>query len=159
MTEIDDILVSGEFAAFREAYAPAVHPAGTAAVRETVRRRRRRTAVVTAAAVVLAVAIPVGANAALHRRPGPGPAQTATPSPSETTVSPTPPAPTPSTASSTPAAPDGRITRSQLLAAQLDLSRWPQNAPTTCVTDDVRLRSGPQREPVPTLPGEPRHAA
>ncbi|MFC4018331.1 hypothetical protein ACFOW4_10260 [Micromonospora sp. GCM10011542] len=162
MTELDDILVSGEFAAFRETYAPEVHPAGTAAVRQTVRRRRRRTAVVTAAAVVLAVAIPVGANAALHRRPDPGPAQTATPVPSETTAAPTPtastPTPTPSTASPTPAAPDGRITRAQLLAARLDLPRWPQGAPTTCVTDGVRLRSGPQQESVPTLLGDPRYA-
>lgn len=126
MTELDDILVSGEFAAFREAYAPAVHPAGTTAVRETVRRRRRRTAVVTAAAVVLAVAIPVGANAALNRRPDPrpGPAQTATPTPSETSASPTPTPPAPSTASPTLAAPDGRITRSQLLAARIDLPDW-----------------------------------
>ncbi|PSK65368.1 hypothetical protein B0E53_02686 [Micromonospora sp. MH33] len=125
MTELDDILVSGEFAAFREAYAPAVHPAGTTAVRDTVRRRRRRTAVVAAAAVVLAVAIPVGANAALHRPdPPPGPAQTATPTPSETTTSPTPPPPAPSTASPTPAAPNGRISRSQLLAARIDLPAW-----------------------------------
>ncbi|MFG1660502.1 hypothetical protein ACGFIY_28590 [Micromonospora chersina] len=155
MTELEDILVSGEFAAFREAYAPAVHPAGTTAVRETVRRRRRRTAVVTAAAVVLAVAIPVGANAALNRRPdpGPGPAQTATPSPSETTASPTPPPPTPSTASTTPAAPDGRITRSQLLAARIDLPTWPSYVPKTCTTARVRLDSEAGSRPV--LLGEP----
>ncbi|MEU1397601.1 hypothetical protein ABZ403_16280 [Micromonospora zamorensis] len=159
MNELDDMLVSGEFAAFREAYAPAVHPAGTAAVRETIRRRRRRTSMITAAAVVLAVAIPVGANAALHRPPEPEPAQTVTPTPSGTTGSPTPPAsPSPSTASSTPAAPDGRITRSQLLAARLALPRWPQGAPTTCITDEVRLRSGSQQDSVPTLLGEPRYA-
>ena len=144
MAEPDDILVGGEFAGFRAAYAPVVHPAGTAAVRRTVRHRRRRTTVVTAAAVVLAVVIPVGANAALDRRPGPppAPAQTVTPAPSEST-SPPPSTPPPSTASSTPAAPDGRITRSQLLAARLDLVSWP-DAPKTCISDDVRLRSGPQ---------------
>ncbi|SCG64899.1 hypothetical protein [Micromonospora zamorensis] len=159
MTELDDILVGGEFAAFREAYAPAVRPAGTAAVRETIRRRRRRTSMVTAAAVVLAVAIPVGANAALHRPPEPGPAQTVTPTPSGTSASPTPPtSPAPSTASPTSAAPDGRITRSQLLAARLALPRWPQGAPTTCLTDEVRLRSGSQQDSVPTLLGEPRYA-
>ncbi|WP_262283006.1 hypothetical protein [Micromonospora sp. MA102] len=158
MSERDDILVGGEFAAFREAYAPAVHPAGTAAVRETVRRRRRRAAVVTAAAAVLAVVIPVGANAALHRPdPAPGPAQTATPTPSETSVSPTPPPPAPSTASPTSAAPDGRITRSQLLAARVDLAAWPGYAPKTCVSDNVRLRSGPLRDSVPTLLAGPRH--
>ncbi|MEU0152932.1 hypothetical protein [Micromonospora fulviviridis] len=156
MTELDDILVSGEFAAFREAYAPAVHPAGTTAVRETVRRRRRRTAVVAAAAVVLAVAIPVGANAALHRPdPPPGPAQTATPTPSETSASPTPP--TPSTASPTPAAPDGRITRSQLLAARLDLAAWPEPGPKTCVSDNVRLRSEAESDSVPRLLTDPRY--
>jgi hypothetical protein len=158
MSELDDILVSGEFAAFREAYAPVVHPAGTAAVRETVRFRRRRAAVVTAAAVVLAVVIPVGANAALHRPdPAPGPAQTATPRPSETSVSPTPAPPAPSTAGPTPAAPDGRITRSQLLAARVDLAAWPGYAPKTCVSDNVRLRSGPLTESVPTLLAGPRH--
>ncbi|WNM42564.1 hypothetical protein RMN56_15015 [Micromonospora halotolerans] len=126
MSELDDILVSGEFAAFREAYAPAVQPAGTAAVRETVRRRRRRAAVVTAAAVVLAVAIPVGANAALHGpEPTPGPAQTATPTPSQTTPSPSPSSsPTPSAADPTPTTPNGRISRSQLLAARIDLPTW-----------------------------------
>ncbi|GHJ51135.1 hypothetical protein Nm8I071_04420 [Nonomuraea sp. TT08I-71] len=159
MTELEDVLVSGEFAAFREAYAPAVHPAGTTAVRETVRRRRRRTAVVTAAAVVLAVAVPVGANAALNRRPdpGPGPAQTATPSPSETTASPTPPPPTPSTASPTAVAPDGRITRSQLFAARLDLPAWPGYAPKTCVSDNVRLRSAAETDSVPRLLADPRY--
>ncbi|MDG4754364.1 hypothetical protein O7630_25825 [Micromonospora sp. WMMD718] len=158
MTEPDDILIGGEFAEFRTAYTPVVHPAGTAAVRRTVRRRRRRTAVVTAAAVVLAVVIPVGANAALDRRPGPppAPAQTVTPTPSEST-SPPPSTPPPSTAGSTPAAPDGRITRSQLLAAQLDLVSWP-DAPQTCVSDDVRLRSGPQDESVPTLLAGPEYA-
>ncbi|MEV0001044.1 hypothetical protein AB0H28_02000 [Micromonospora sp. NPDC050980] len=159
MTEHEEILVSGEFAAFREAYAPAVHPTGTTAVRDTVRRRRRRTAVFTAAAVVLAVAVPVGANAALHRRtdPRPGPAQTATPSPSETAASPTPPPPTPSTADPTPAAPDGRIARSQLLAARLDLPAWYDNAPKTCVRDDVRLRSASETDSVPRLLADPRY--
>ncbi|MER7459471.1 hypothetical protein [Micromonospora sp. NPDC126480] len=156
MTEPEDILVDGEFAAFREAYAPVVHPAGTAAVRETVRRRRRRAAVVTAAAVVLAVAVPVGATAALHRPdPAPGPARTGSPTPSGTTGSPTT---TPSsTASPTPAAPDGRITRAQLLAARLDLPAWPDHVPDSCATDDVRLRSGPQDDAVPTLLDGPRH--
>ncbi|MBU8857182.1 MULTISPECIES: hypothetical protein [unclassified Micromonospora] len=157
MTEPDDILVGGEFAEFRAAYTPVVHPAGTAAVRRTVRRRRRRTAVVTAAAVVLAVVIPVGANAALHRRPGPppAPAQTVTPTPSEST-SPPPSTPPPSTAASTPGVPDGRITRSQLLAARLDLVSWP-DAPKTCVSDNVRLRSGPQDDSVPTLLAGPEY--
>ncbi|MET8909783.1 hypothetical protein [Micromonospora sp. NPDC004551] len=162
MSEFDDILVSGEFAAFREAYAPAVHPAGTTAVRETVRRRRRRTAVVTAAAAVLAVAIPVGANAALHRsEPPPGPAQTVSPTPSDTSASPSPPSlsptPSPSTASPTRPTPDGRITRSQLLAARIDLPAWSYYVPKTCTTAKVRLGpgAGTTRDPAPALLGEP----
>ncbi|MGC4893859.1 hypothetical protein [Micromonospora sp. DT31] len=133
MTEPEDNLVNGEFAGFRESYAPWVQPAGTAAVRRTVQYRRRRTAVATAAAVVLAVAIPVGANAGLQRRsgppPAPAPAQTVDPSPSET-PSPPPPTPTtiPSTGSPDPAVPDGRITPSQLTAVRLDLPAWAPGA-------------------------------
>ncbi|MFU8873619.1 hypothetical protein [Micromonospora sp. SL4-19] len=158
MPEIDDTMISGEFAAFREAYAPAVHAAGPAAVRTTVRRRRRRTAVAAAAAVVLAVAIPVGANAALHQRSGPPPAPaetgTPTPSPSATTPSPTS-SPTPSTAGPTQAAaPDGRISRAQLLAARVDLPGWPPYAPTTCTTDNVRLRPSSQTGYVPEVLGD-----
>ncbi|SBT51733.1 hypothetical protein [Micromonospora narathiwatensis] len=163
MTEIDDIMISGEFAAFREAYAPTVQPAGTAAVRETVRRRRRRTAVATAAAVVLAVAIPVAANAALDGRSGPAPvpAESADPTPSVTTPSPTSPSPTPSatpsTASPTPGAPDGRISRAQLLAARVDLPNWPSYVEKTCTTAQVRLVPGPvtSGKAVPALLGEP----
>ncbi|PWR09765.1 hypothetical protein DKT69_30310 [Micromonospora sicca] len=141
MSEFDEMLVSGEFAAYREAVVSAVHPAGPGAVRETVRRRRRRAVVATATAVVLAVAVPVAAHAALDRQhdPRPGPAQTAEPTPSATTASPTSPAPspTPSTASPTPAAPDGRITRAQLLAARLDLPAWLPNP--VCEAGPTRL--------------------
>ncbi|MFE9200747.1 hypothetical protein [Micromonospora sp. NPDC007230] len=155
MTEFEDILVGGEFAAFREAYAPAVRPAGTDAVRETVRRRRRRTAVAAATAVVLAVVIPVGANAALVRRsdPPPAPAQTGEPTPTETPS----PAPTPSVASSSPTPPDGRISRSDLLAARVDLPSWPSYVPETCTTSGVTLRPGPIGEYRPVLLGDPEY--
>ncbi|MEU2612847.1 hypothetical protein ABZ570_14905 [Micromonospora sp. NPDC007271] len=161
MTERDDILVTSEFAAFRAAYSPAVRPAGPAAVRETIRQRRRRTAVVTAAAVVLAVAIPVGANAALQRRTGrpPAPAQSIEPTPSQTLPSSTPTtaSPTPSTADPTPATPSGRISRTQLLAARLDLPDWPWYVPKTCTTAKVRLDPGPGviGDSVPVLLGDP----
>ncbi|WP_431931697.1 hypothetical protein [Micromonospora sp. RP3T] len=148
MTEPDDILVGGEFAEFRAAYVPVVHPAGTAAVRRTVRRRRRRTTVVTAAAVVLAVAVPVGASGALHRRTGPPPtpAQTVTPSPSETTSSPPPPptTPAPSTAGPSRAAPDGRISRSQLLAARVDLPAWTPDP--VCPAGPTRIAASYRKE-------------
>ncbi|MER7439570.1 hypothetical protein [Micromonospora avicenniae] len=158
MPEYEDVLVSGEFSAFREAYAPAVQPAGPTEVRRTVRRRRQRAAVLTAAVAVLAVTIPVAANAVLGRgsAPSPGPAQTGEPTPSSSTG---PPTPTPSSVSPTASAPDGRISRSQLLAARLDLPAWPEylHAPPRCGTEDVRLRPGPNVESVPTLLGDPGH--
>ncbi|MEU3458201.1 hypothetical protein ABZ671_32160 [Micromonospora sp. NPDC006766] len=164
MTEIEDLLVSGEFAAYRKALLPAVHPAGADAVRATVRHRRRRAAVVSAAAVVLAVAIPVAANAALHERSGPLPGP-AGPTPSAVTQTPPPatptptPSSTPTTASPTPAAPDGRISRAQLLATRLDLPAWSWYVPETCTTKKVRLDPGPGpiRAAVPVLLGEPSH--
>ncbi|GGM32284.1 hypothetical protein GCM10011608_16060 [Micromonospora sonchi] len=162
MTEPEEILVSGEFAAFRAAYAPAVRPAGTNAVRLTVRRRRQRAAVATAAAVVLAVVVPMGAHAALNRSdPSPVPGQTAEPTPPATPTptsapAPTTPMTTPSTASPTSAGPDGRISRAQLLAARVDLPVWPSYAPATCTTDNVRLRE-PQPEQRPELGGELRY--
>ena len=164
MTEIEDILVSGEFAAFREAYAPAVRPCGPAEVRRTVRRRRRRAAVVTAVVVALAVAVPVAANGALHDRRVPTPAVSVEPTPSEPTPSePTPsstpsavPSPTPSTASPTPAGPDGRISRAQLLAARVDLPEWPPYVPKTCTVHNVRLRE-PQPDYLPELHSDLRY--
>lgn len=162
MSELEDILVSGEFAAFRDAYAPEVRSAGPAEVRRTVRRRRRRAVITTAAVVALAVAIPVGANAALHGRPSPAPAESAEPTPSESSPSPTPsdtPSPAPSTTSPTPAAPNGRISRAQLLAARVDLPAWPSYVPESCTVKDVRLDPGPGiiEDPVPVLFGDLRY--
>ncbi|KKJ94288.1 hypothetical protein [Micromonospora sp. HK10] len=165
MSEFEDVLVSGEFAAFREAYAPDVRPAGPVAVRETVRRRRRRAALTAAAAVVLAVALPVAANAALgdrfHRPPTP--AQSAEPSPSGSTPAPTPsasPSSPPTTANPTPGAPDGRISRAQLLAARLDLTPWRDVVvPEACTSRGVRLDPGPKAgdADVPLLIGDPKY--
>ncbi|MFE9688594.1 hypothetical protein [Micromonospora sp. NPDC005806] len=162
MTEFEDILVSGEFAAFREAHAPDVRPAGPAEVRRTVRRRRRRAVIATAAVVALAVALPVAANAALQNRRAPAPAESVKPTPSERTPSPTPsatPSPTPSTVGPTAAAPNGRISRAQLLAARLDLPSWPSYTPESCTVNDVRLDPGPGiiEQPVPVLLGDPRY--
>ncbi|MFU8851144.1 hypothetical protein ACNAW0_09205 [Micromonospora sp. SL1-18] len=156
MTEHDETLVSGEFAAFRTAYAPAVYPAGPDTVRRTVRRRRRRAALATAVVVAFAVAIPVAANAILGRTGPPSvPAETADPAPSVTAPSPTPSA-TPSVASPTPGAPDGRISRAQLLAARVDLPSWPSYVPKTCTTDNVRLRE-PHHDYLPQLQGDLRY--
>ncbi|MEU4676482.1 hypothetical protein [Micromonospora sp. NPDC023737] len=161
MSEFEDVLMSDEFSAFRETYAPAVQPAGPAEVRRTVRRRRQRTAVLTATAAVLAVMIPVAANATLNQgpAPSPGPAQIGGPSPSSSTVPPTStPTPTKSSASPTVEAPDGRISRSQLLAARVDLPAWPEylHSPPRCSTKDVRLRPAPNTE-LPTLLSDPGH--
>ncbi|MEV6811113.1 hypothetical protein [Micromonospora sp. NPDC051296] len=162
MTKPEDILVSGEFAAFRATYGPAVRPAGTDAVRLTVRRRRQRATVAVAAAVVLAVVVPLGAHARLGRTdPPPLPAQTGEPTPAETptpTGTPSSATPTPTSGASgrTPAGSDGRISRAQLLAARVGLPDWPPYPPTTCTTQDVRLRE-PQRGQRPELRGELRY--
>ncbi|MEV0157340.1 hypothetical protein AB0H57_26925 [Micromonospora sp. NPDC050686] len=154
MTEYEDRLVDAEFTAYRDALVPAVQPAGPDAARATVRRRRHRAIAVTAAAVVLAVAVPVAGRAALDRQPGPpdpGPAQTVEPSPTgpgspspSTAPSSAPPtsSPTGSPAGSAgaepPAAPDGRISRAQLLAGKVTLPAW---SPDECQADGaVRLR-------------------
>jgi hypothetical protein len=55
------------------------------------------------------------------------------------------------TPTATPNAPDGRISRAQLLAARVDLPTWPSYVPKTCVTADVRLRSGLIPDYVPAL--------
>lgn len=161
MSDVEDLLVSGEFAAFREAYAPDLRPAGPAVVRETVRRRRRRAAAVTAVVVALGVALPVAANAALNIRRPPAPAQSVEPTPSSSTPTPSAtPSTSPSTAPTTPAPPDGRISRAQLLAARLDLAPWPgEMVPTDCVTRDVRLDPGPNAWDAdgPMLIGDPEY--
>lgn len=131
MTEPEDILVGAEFAAYREGLLDAVRPVGPTAVRAAVRRRRRRTAVVAATTVALAVAVPVVANAAL-RPPPARPAETPTPvapTPSATTgpsatATPGPSAPAPTSASATPAVPDGRLTRAELLTNRVDVPAW-----------------------------------
>ncbi|HEX2774038.1 MAG TPA: hypothetical protein VHN18_16635, partial [Micromonosporaceae bacterium] len=51
----------------------------------------------------------------------------------------------------TPTAPDGRISRAQLLAARVDLPQWPPVVPPSCTTRDVRLRAAPTPDFVPVL--------
>ncbi|SCF17408.1 hypothetical protein [Micromonospora mirobrigensis] len=169
MIEPEDLIVGAELAAYREAVVPAVRPAGPGAVRATVRRRRRRTAVVTAAAVVLAVAVPVAGRAALDRDPGPpvpGPARSVEPAPSVTPSGNPSSVPTPSTpatatatptgspepagsASSSPAAPDGRISKAQLLAVDVELPAWSSEE---CQADGrVRLRTSDKEVGEPAL--------
>ncbi|RZU71751.1 hypothetical protein EV384_0084 [Micromonospora kangleipakensis] len=154
MSEPEDVLLDGAFAAYRQTLLAAVDPAGPNAARGTVRRRRRRAAGLVAAATVLAVAAPVAGWAALGRgsRPPAPPAQTGSPTPSPSPT-PTPTfSPAPSAApSGTPAAPNGRISRTELLGTPVDLPAWPPVAPATCRTEPVRLLPASTRESRPAL--------
>ncbi|MCX5067726.1 hypothetical protein OOJ91_17950 [Micromonospora lupini] len=124
--------------------------------RRTLRRRRQTRAVAVAAAAVVLVLAPVVANAARrgdHTPPVPAvsvePTAPATPDPT-----PTPP-PTPSGSASPTGsaseAPDGQISRAQVLAARVDLPTWPQTVPSTCTTSNVRLATSSTKSFVPLL--------
>ncbi|MEU4551296.1 hypothetical protein EV382_4496 [Micromonospora violae] len=143
MSDIDQRL-RDRFAAYRAETLPQIAGPGPAQARRTLRRRRRTTAVAVAVAAVALAVAPIVANAALRGDGSvPPPAQTGEPiTPPTSAPAPTPSAPlTPSTTTSTsPAAPDGRISRAQLLAARVDLPAWPSGMPETCLTSDVRLR-------------------
>ncbi|MCX5067724.1 hypothetical protein OOJ91_17940 [Micromonospora lupini] len=142
MPEFDSTRLDAEFSTYRAAMLPAITPDGPTAVRRTVRHRRRRAAMAVAAALVVAVAVPVAGQAGLRRDPGP-PA-TATPTPSDS-PSPTP-TPTPSV-SAAPQAPDGRIERTELLAATVDLPTWgdlPERPDgKACASRGIRLNGDP----------------
>jgi hypothetical protein len=153
-------LLRNQFAAYRNDLAPVIQAAGPDAARSTVRRRRRMVAAAAAAVAVALVAAPIAALAGYDRatRPLP-PAETGEPTPAPTPESTQTPdlAPTltpsspPSSPGQPPTAPDGRISRSQLLAARVDLPPWPSYAPPTCTADNVKLRSGPINEYLPAL--------
>ncbi|WFE51684.1 hypothetical protein [Micromonospora sp. WMMD1155] len=122
--------------------------------RHLLRRRRRMTAVAVAAAAVVLVVAPVVANAALRgdRNP-PVPAESVEPTAPPTSAPPTPP-PTgsPSATTGTPSAPDGRISRAQLLATRVDLPSWPSSlAEQGCTTSKVRLKTNTTDLFVPEL--------
>ncbi|MFG3556494.1 hypothetical protein ACGGAQ_19130 [Micromonospora sp. NPDC047557] len=144
------------FTAYRTDVTTRVVGPGPDQVRRTLRRRRRTTAVAVAAAAVVLVLAPVVANAALKGdRTPPVPAESVEPTSPPTTA---PPPPTPSASqspSSTPTteagAPDGRISRQQLLAARLDLPDWPQIVPSTCTTSKVRLVTSSINNYIPLL--------
>ncbi|MCO1598774.1 hypothetical protein M8C17_26855 [Micromonospora sp. RHAY321] len=153
MSDIDPRL-RDRFAVYRAETVARVAGPGPDEARRTL-RRRRRTMVAAAAVTAVALAVaPVVANAALRGdRSVPAPAATGEPTTAPTSAPPpTSPAPlTPSTTTSTsPAAPDGRISRAQLLAARVDLPAWPSYA-TGCATSDVRLRPPSPTEARPTL--------
>ncbi|MFI6783692.1 hypothetical protein [Micromonospora sp. NPDC050276] len=154
MTDIDPRLRE-RFAAYRAETVCRVTGPGPDQARRTLRRRRQTRAVVVAVTAIVLAVVPIVANAGLRGDGSvPAPAQTGTP-----TIPPTSaPAPTPSTplmpsttTTTSPAAPDGRISRAQLLAARVTLPAWPAGMPTTCLTSDVRLRPPSRTDYVPVL--------
>ncbi|MFJ6195808.1 hypothetical protein [Micromonospora sp. NPDC092111] len=146
MPESEILDPAEEFARYRRTVLAAVVVPGPAAVRRTVRRRRHHRLAVAVTAALALFTGPILGYAALHRPdPHPGPVLP-TPDP---TGSPTPsgsPGPTgspsPTGASPTPTGPDGRISRSQLLATPVTLPAWPGG--TDCQTDGVRLTGDPR---------------
>ncbi|MFF5178539.1 hypothetical protein ACFY2Q_11020 [Micromonospora sp. NPDC000316] len=154
MSDLDPQLRE-RFAAYRTDVTTRVVGPGPDQARSTLRRRRRTAAVAVAAAAVVLVLAPVVANAALNgERRAPVPAQSVDPTAPPTTA----PLPTPSasespssTPSIAPSAPDGRISRAQLLAARLDLPAWPSVAPDSCTTSRVRLATSSNKDFVPLL--------
>ncbi|MGN9894721.1 hypothetical protein [Micromonospora sp. L31] len=113
-----------------------VTPAGSHAVRTTVRRRRKVAVTAGAAVALVLIAGPAAGYAALGRGPAPpAPATSTEPTPG-TTQAPSV-SPSASATSKAQAAPDGRISRAQLLAATVDLPAWASDAP--CADAGARL--------------------
>ncbi|MEU7651112.1 hypothetical protein [Micromonospora taraxaci] len=139
-----DPLLRERLIAYRNDVVTQVAGPGPDHARHLLRRRRRMTAVAVAAVAVVLVVAPVVANAALRddRNP-PVPAESVEPTPPPTSAPPTPtPTGSPSTTTSPPSAPDGRISRAQLLATRVDLPSWPSNlAEQGCTTSNVRLKT------------------
>jgi hypothetical protein len=132
-----------DFDAFRASLIPHVTPAGPDAVRHTVRRRRRIAVATAAVAALVLVVGPVAGYAALNRGQGPPPAPGATLTPTDPTGPSTGPSAGPSaTPTGTPNAPDGRISKADLLGARLTLPPWQPDAPSSCLTRNVRLVDG-----------------
>ncbi|SBT47992.1 hypothetical protein [Micromonospora auratinigra] len=129
-------LLAEQLGRYRATAIAEVEVPGPAAVRRTVRRNHRRT---LAAAVVSAVALltgPAVGYAAFDRDPAPRPVEpTLSPTPGPS-LSPTPTS-SPTVAGHAPPAPDGRISRKQLLAARVDLPAW--RSGNGCASTDVRL--------------------
>ncbi|MGC5308354.1 hypothetical protein [Micromonospora zamorensis] len=149
MSEQETLDLAEEFAHYRRTVLDKVEVPGPAAVRRTVRGRNRRrwgATATTALALLGGSAIGYAAMSGPDHRPGP-----VEPTPS-VSVSPTPsgpasPTPSPSVTSGRPtsAAPDGRISRAQLLGAPVTLPAW--RAGPSCPTSQTRL-SGDDREGV-----------
>ncbi|MEU8299521.1 hypothetical protein AB0C04_19840 [Micromonospora sp. NPDC048909] len=148
MSEHESIALAERFARYRTEVLAEIEPPGPAAVRRTVRLRRRRTFGSAVAAALALTAGPILGYAALDGpTPRPGPVDpTASPTPSlsaSATASPTA-SPVASSASPTGAAPNGRISRAQLLATPVSLPAW--SSPAGCPTKGVRLAAEPVKD-------------
>ncbi|WP_410814366.1 hypothetical protein [Micromonospora sp. 067-2] len=159
MSDIDPRL-RARFATYRDDLKAQFVGPGPDQARRTLRRRRRTAVVAVAAAAAIVVAVPVVANAALDRnRNVPTPAVSVEPTTTPPSSSPSPSASSPPTASpttsATPDAPNGRISRAQLLAARVDLPAWPSPTTGSCATSNVRLRTNNTTVYVSELPDEP----
>lgn len=143
MTQDLDHQLETAFADFRTALTPYVAAPGPADVRSTVKRRRRTTVAAVAACTALLVAVPAVGWAAFGRHPVPPPtdpaATTAAPSPAPSAT----PSATPQVSPSAATAPDGRITRAQLLAARFDLPDFPEINKARCDEDAQRVLPTP----------------
>ncbi|PYC72554.1 hypothetical protein C7C45_08975 [Micromonospora arborensis] len=130
------------FAVYRSDVTGQVVGPGPEQTRHALRRRRRTTAAALAVAAVLLVLAPVIAHAALRDdRSTPLPAESVEPT-APPTSGPTPTVTGSPSASATPTqTPPESISRTQLLAARLDLPAWSPGVSKTCTTSNVRLRT------------------
>lgn len=154
MSEHDAVTLAERFARYRIEVLAEVEPPGPAAVRRAVRQRRRRT-LGTAVAAVLALGTgPILGYAALtDPGPRPGPVDpTVSPSPSSSPTGSASPSASPAPTSAGPTrAPDGRISREQLLATPVSLPAWRPGP--SCPVTDVRLAGDAVRDETNVLEG------
>lgn len=139
----DETVLDTCFATYRGEIAAGLSPAGADTARRTVRHRRRAATVAAATALVLITGPAVGyAVAGGHQptRPAVAPASSGTPSPEAPQ---SPPAQPPPSVGASVVPPDGRIDRATLLSTPLNLPSWPKDAPSSCVTHNVRLAGRP----------------
>ncbi|GAA2363361.1 hypothetical protein [Dactylosporangium salmoneum] len=136
----DDQLLTNAFAGFRDEVTPYVKPAGTAAARATVQHRHKVRAVAASGLAALAIAVPVVAYAAGGAKSN-GPPAVPADSPSVVVTTTSPAAPSPD-ASTTPAAPDGRITKADLGNATFNIPAWPKGFDDGCAKGSVKFASG-----------------
>ncbi|MEV0729400.1 hypothetical protein [Polymorphospora sp. NPDC050346] len=153
MADHDNLDLDHQFAAFRNEIFHQVLPAGPTAVRSAVRRHRRRVAVTTGAALALVlVAGPIAGYAALNPESAPRPEPGVSVSPTEPStplpLTPTP-TPTPSDSASPSSAPNGRISRAELLKSKIDLPPWQRDF--GCKTSQARLVDHYQTRPANLL--------